>query len=131
MGLSLEQLAHKVNISPMPLQRIEAGKSSPSVVLLANIAKHLNKPIHSFLEEPGEQKLLKLLGFFSIKGSIMYGWRGRIGHVSHALHDTQGFKYSPILSKGIVVVTTTLNVQNLVSEEFERVFKIMKKGERR
>jgi transcriptional regulator with XRE-family HTH domain len=57
MGLSLEQLAHKVNISPMTLQRIETGKSSPSVVLLSEIASHLNKSIHSFLEEPETQKL--------------------------------------------------------------------------
>ena len=52
MGLSLEQLAHKVNISPMTLQRIETGKSSPSVVLLTEIANHLKKSIHSFLEDP-------------------------------------------------------------------------------
>ena len=57
MGLSLEQLAHKVNISPMTLQRIETGKSSPSVVLLTEIANHLNKSIHSFLEDPGSPKL--------------------------------------------------------------------------
>jgi transcriptional regulator with XRE-family HTH domain len=57
MGLSLEQLAHKVNISPMTLQRIETGKSSPSVVLLTEIANHLKKSIHSFLEDPETQKL--------------------------------------------------------------------------
>ena len=57
MGLSLEQLAHKVNVSPMTLQRIETGKSSPSVVLLAEIANHLNKSIHSFFEEPDAPKL--------------------------------------------------------------------------
>ncbi len=57
MGLSLEQLAHKVNISPMTLQRVETGKSSPSVVLLTEIANHLNKSILSFLEESGTQKL--------------------------------------------------------------------------
>ncbi|MFB3885170.1 MAG: helix-turn-helix domain-containing protein [Thermodesulfobacteriota bacterium] len=56
-GLSLEQLAHKVNISPMTLQRIETGKSSPSVVLLTEIANHLNKSVHSFLEDPETQKL--------------------------------------------------------------------------
>jgi transcriptional regulator with XRE-family HTH domain len=51
MGLSLEQLAHQVKISPMTLQRIETGKSSPSVVLLAEIANHLKKSIHSFLDD--------------------------------------------------------------------------------
>ncbi len=53
IGLTLEKLAQKVGISPMTLQRIETGKSNPSVVLLAEIANHLNKSILSFLEEPG------------------------------------------------------------------------------
>jgi transcriptional regulator with XRE-family HTH domain len=50
-GLTLEQLAKKVGISPITLQRIETEKSSPSVVLLSEIAHHLNKSIHSFFEE--------------------------------------------------------------------------------
>lgn len=50
-GLTLHQLAKKVGISPITLQRIETGKSSPSVVLLSEIAQQLNKPIHSFFEE--------------------------------------------------------------------------------
>lgn len=53
-GLTLEQLAKKVGISPITLQRIETGKSSPSVVLLSEIAQHLNKSIHSFLDEREE-----------------------------------------------------------------------------
>jgi transcriptional regulator with XRE-family HTH domain len=52
LGLSLEQLAHKVGTSPITLQRIETGKSSPSVALLVEIAGHLNKPIVSFIDEP-------------------------------------------------------------------------------
>jgi len=58
--LTLEQLAKKVGISSITLQRIETGKSSPSVVLLSEIAHHLNKSIHSFFEERGEP-------FFCIK----------------------------------------------------------------
>lgn len=50
-GITLEQLAPKIGISPITLQRIETGKSSPSVVLLSEIAHHLNKSIHSFFEE--------------------------------------------------------------------------------
>jgi DNA-binding XRE family transcriptional regulator/quercetin dioxygenase-like cupin family protein len=49
--LTLKQLANKVGISPITLQRIETGKSSPSVVLLSEIAQNLKKSIHSFLEE--------------------------------------------------------------------------------
>jgi transcriptional regulator with XRE-family HTH domain len=50
-GLTLEHLAKKLGISPITLQRIETGKSSPSVVLLSEIAQQLNKSIHSFFEE--------------------------------------------------------------------------------
>jgi transcriptional regulator with XRE-family HTH domain len=50
-GLTLEQLAKRVRISPITLQRIETGKSSPSVVLLSEIAQILNRPIFSFFDE--------------------------------------------------------------------------------
>jgi transcriptional regulator with XRE-family HTH domain len=50
-GLTLSQLAERVGISLVTLQRIETGKASPSVVLLSDIARHLNKSIHSFFEE--------------------------------------------------------------------------------
>jgi maleate isomerase len=61
-------------------------------------------------------------------GDDMYGWRGRIGHVSPALHDTQGLESDKLLPEGVMMVTTTLNVQNLVKEEFERAFSIMEQG---
>jgi transcriptional regulator with XRE-family HTH domain len=50
-GLTLEGLAEKVGISAITLQRIETAKSSPSVVLLSEIAHYLNKSIFSFIEE--------------------------------------------------------------------------------
>jgi transcriptional regulator with XRE-family HTH domain len=50
-GLTLEQLARKAGISPITLQRIETGKSSPSVITLSEIANAVNKSIFSFLEE--------------------------------------------------------------------------------
>ena len=50
-GLTLQQLAKKVGISPLTLQRIETGKSSPSVALLSEIAQNLNKSIVSFVQE--------------------------------------------------------------------------------
>jgi transcriptional regulator with XRE-family HTH domain len=50
-GFTLEQLARKVGISAITLQRIETGKSSPSVVLLCEIADAVNKPIFSFFEQ--------------------------------------------------------------------------------
>jgi len=51
LGLTLEELARKVGISPLTLQRIETGKSSPSVALLSEIAHNLNRSIVSFVEE--------------------------------------------------------------------------------
>jgi len=74
MGLSLGQLAQKVGISAMTLQRIETGKSSPSVVLLTEIANLLNKSILSFVEEPGRPKLpihIKRKNQISISSSML------------------------------------------------------------
>jgi transcriptional regulator with XRE-family HTH domain len=53
-GLTLEQLARKVGISPITLQRIETGKNSPSVIVLDEIASALNRPLFSFLENAGK-----------------------------------------------------------------------------
>jgi transcriptional regulator with XRE-family HTH domain len=50
-GLTLKQLAKKVGISAITLQRVETGKSSPSVVLLSEIASVVKKPIFSFFEQ--------------------------------------------------------------------------------
>ncbi len=50
-GWSLGDMAGKVGISPMTLQRIETGKRSPSVVMLAEIAHLLLKPIDYFIKE--------------------------------------------------------------------------------
>jgi DNA-binding XRE family transcriptional regulator/quercetin dioxygenase-like cupin family protein len=50
-GLTLKQLAKKAGISAITLQRIETGKSSPSVVLLSEIANVVNKPIFTFFEQ--------------------------------------------------------------------------------
>ena len=57
MGLGLEKLAQKLGVSLMTLQIIATGKSTPALVLLTEIANHINKSVISFLEEPGGQKL--------------------------------------------------------------------------
>jgi len=51
LGCSIKELAKKVGVSPMTLQRIETGQTSPSVVLLSEIAYHLKKPIISFIKD--------------------------------------------------------------------------------
>ena len=50
-GLTLEQLSKKIGISSITLQRIETGKTSPSVAVLSEISNVLDKPIHSFFPE--------------------------------------------------------------------------------
>lgn len=57
MGLTLKQMARKVGVSAMTLQRIETGKSSPSLGLLSEIANTLNKSIYSFIKEKRTKKL--------------------------------------------------------------------------
>jgi transcriptional regulator with XRE-family HTH domain len=51
LGWSIRELASKASISTMTLQRIETGKTSPSVSVLAEIASHLRQPLTFFLEE--------------------------------------------------------------------------------
>jgi transcriptional regulator with XRE-family HTH domain len=50
-GLSLKELAERCGVSTMTLQRIETGKTSPSVAVLAQIAHHLLKPIDFFIKD--------------------------------------------------------------------------------
>jgi transcriptional regulator with XRE-family HTH domain len=50
-GLTIKQLAKKVGISPITLQRIETGKSNPSVFLLSEIADAIRRPIYYFFEK--------------------------------------------------------------------------------
>ena len=59
-GLTLEQLARRVHISSITLQRIETGKSSPSVALLSEIAQCLNRPISSFIQETERHPLIHI-----------------------------------------------------------------------
>lgn len=52
LNLSIRELAQKVGISYLTMQRIETDKLSPSVVLLAQISACLNYPVVQFLSEP-------------------------------------------------------------------------------
>jgi transcriptional regulator with XRE-family HTH domain len=52
LGFSIKQLAEKVGISYLTMQRIETDKLSPSVVLLAQISACLNYPVIQLLSEP-------------------------------------------------------------------------------
>ena len=50
-GFSMKELAEKVGVSLLTIQRIETGKVSPSVALLSDIAYHLNYPLASLVAE--------------------------------------------------------------------------------
>jgi transcriptional regulator with XRE-family HTH domain len=51
LGFSIRDLAERVGISYLTMQRIETDKLSPSVVLLAQISACLNYPMTDFLLE--------------------------------------------------------------------------------
>ena len=50
-GFSLKELACRCGVSTMTLQRIETGKTSPSVAILSQIAHYLSQPIDFFIKE--------------------------------------------------------------------------------
>jgi len=50
-NLTLKELAEKVGISTMTLQRIETDKTSPSVSVLSHIASHLRQSINYFIND--------------------------------------------------------------------------------
>lgn len=57
LGLTLKELAERVGISTMTLQRIETEKTSPSVSILAQISSQLQQPMNYFLQE-GHPKIV-------------------------------------------------------------------------
>lgn len=59
---------------------------------------------------------------------MYYGWRGKIGHVCPAIYDTGAYEFEQLLPDGVITVTVTLNVQQLVVSEFERAASIMIEG---
>lgn len=59
---------------------------------------------------------------------MYYGWRGKIGHVCPAIYDTGAYEFEQILPAGVITVTVTLNVQQLVASEFERAAGLLVDG---
>jgi transcriptional regulator with XRE-family HTH domain len=113
-GMTLESLAKQVGISLITLQRIETGRSSPSVALLSEIAQCLNKPIFSFITERGSSyavlKRAKLWASSSSGLNVrLIGPRNMVGpniSVTHGklkkgknipLHANSGVEYAYVL----------------------------------
>jgi len=51
LNMTLEALAAKAGISKMTLQRIETGATSPSIIVLTELAFHLKQPVESLIRE--------------------------------------------------------------------------------
>ncbi len=58
-GMSMKELAGKVGVSYLTIQRIETGEVSPSVAVLSDIACSLNYPITGFFDRTMGLRLIK------------------------------------------------------------------------
>jgi quercetin dioxygenase-like cupin family protein len=58
-GLNMKELARRVGVSYLTMQRIETDKVSPSVALFSEIAHHLGEPIINFFDKEVKFSLVK------------------------------------------------------------------------
>jgi len=120
LGLSLEALAKKIGISKMTLQRIETGATSPSIILLTEIAFHLKRPVESIIRE-GEAKVVHLMknqqetfsdqqrkfsvigpkGLISDRITITYSELGKNTVIEN--HTNQGFEWAFLIEGSALV----------------------------
>lgn len=59
MGLTLQELAERSELSAAFLSQAERGKATPSIVSLINIATALNTDIHYFITPPAPTSLVR------------------------------------------------------------------------
>jgi len=59
-GFTLRELAKRLGISLITLQRIETGKSSLPVALLSEIAHPLNRSVLSFFKEQKDKSFIHI-----------------------------------------------------------------------
>ena len=58
-GLNMKELANRVGVSYLTIQRIETDKVSPSVAILSEIAFHLGEPITNFFQKEGTVAIVR------------------------------------------------------------------------
>jgi transcriptional regulator with XRE-family HTH domain len=128
-GLSIRDLADKVGVSYLTIQRLETDKTNPSVVLLADIAACLNHPITDFLTEEKQSAIhikaedqnvvdtkkmkLKLVapkGIVDENISIVHG-KAKKGKIS-SWHKHHGFEMAYVI-KGKALLKCGSNVYEL------------------
>ncbi|MEO1576418.1 MAG: cupin domain-containing protein [Pseudomonadota bacterium] len=59
LGLTLQELAEKAELSAAFLSQAENGKATPSIVSLINIAKALGTDVHYFISPPAAKSLVR------------------------------------------------------------------------
>jgi len=59
LGLTLQELANRAELSAAFLSQAERGKATPSIVSLINIAKALDTDIHYFITPPAPTSLVR------------------------------------------------------------------------
>ena len=59
LGLTLQELANRAELSAAFLSQAERGKATPSIVSLINIAKALDTDIHYFITPPAATSLVR------------------------------------------------------------------------
>jgi transcriptional regulator with XRE-family HTH domain len=120
LGFSIKQLAEKVGLSYLTLQKIETDKISPSVIILARIAECLDSPISVFLEkrersivlikhdEQGtidtrdrSMKLIAPKGALHGNATIWFGKTGKGGTINP--HRNEGFEFAYVIKGRIVL----------------------------
>jgi transcriptional regulator with XRE-family HTH domain len=65
----MKELAQKVGVSCLTIQRIETGEISPSVAVLSEIAYYLKYPISSFFDRAMGVRVIKSVDQAEIESS--------------------------------------------------------------
>jgi len=75
LGLTLQELANRAELSAAFLSQAERGKATPSIVSLINIAKALDTDIHYFITPPAPTSLVRRVDnpqYIDIDSPVVY-----------------------------------------------------------